>query len=71
MPPDAEGMQLFRRFPFPGGVPSHASPETPGSNHEGGGRPAGVTSRRPLNHGRIHEDHSPTPIRTRGPRMAA
>jgi len=72
VPPDAEGMrQLFRQFSFPGGVPSHASPETPGSNHEGGGRPAGVTSRRPLNRGRIHEDHSPTPIRTRGPRMAA
>ncbi|MDV3257069.1 MAG: phosphoketolase family protein [Sphingomonas sp.] len=34
---DAEGMRsLFRRFSFPGGVPSHASPETPGSIHEGG-----------------------------------
>ncbi|MEU0570517.1 phosphoketolase family protein [Nonomuraea sp. NPDC005983] len=34
---DAEGMrQLFRQFSFPGGVPSHAAPETPGSIHEGG-----------------------------------
>jgi xylulose-5-phosphate/fructose-6-phosphate phosphoketolase len=34
---DAEGMRrLFRQFSFPGGVPSHASPETPGSIHEGG-----------------------------------
>ncbi|WP_269858241.1 phosphoketolase family protein [Streptomyces sp. RPT161] len=34
---DAEGMALlFRRFSFPGGVPSHVAPETPGSIHEGG-----------------------------------
>jgi xylulose-5-phosphate/fructose-6-phosphate phosphoketolase len=34
---DADGMrQLFRQFSFPGGVPSHVSPETPGSIHEGG-----------------------------------
>jgi xylulose-5-phosphate/fructose-6-phosphate phosphoketolase len=34
---DVEGLrQLFKRFSFPGGVPSHASPETPGSIHEGG-----------------------------------
>ncbi len=34
---DAAGMrQLFRQFSFPGGVPSHVSPETPGSIHEGG-----------------------------------
>jgi xylulose-5-phosphate/fructose-6-phosphate phosphoketolase len=34
---DAEGMEsLFRQFSFPGGVPSHVSPETPGSIHEGG-----------------------------------
>jgi xylulose-5-phosphate/fructose-6-phosphate phosphoketolase len=34
---DAEGMErLFRQFSFPGGVPSHAAPETPGSIHEGG-----------------------------------
>lgn len=34
---DAEGMKrLFRQFSFPGGVPSHASPDTPGSIHEGG-----------------------------------
>ncbi len=28
--------KLFRQFSFPGGIPSHASPECPGSNHEGG-----------------------------------
>jgi len=34
---DVAGMQrLFRQFSFPGGVPSHAAPETPGSIHEGG-----------------------------------
>ena len=34
---DVEGLQkLFRQFSFPGGIPSHASPETPGSIHEGG-----------------------------------
>ncbi|ADG90192.1 phosphoketolase family protein [Thermobispora bispora] len=34
---DAKGMRLlFRQFSFPGGVPSHAAPETPGSIHEGG-----------------------------------
>jgi xylulose-5-phosphate/fructose-6-phosphate phosphoketolase len=34
---DAEGMEcLFRQFSFPGGVPSHVAPETPGSIHEGG-----------------------------------
>jgi xylulose-5-phosphate/fructose-6-phosphate phosphoketolase len=34
---DAEGMKrLFRQFSFPGGVGSHATPETPGSIHEGG-----------------------------------
>ncbi|MFD9366594.1 phosphoketolase [Streptomyces sp. NPDC060020] len=34
---DATGMgALFRQFSFPGGVPSHVSPETPGSVHEGG-----------------------------------
>jgi xylulose-5-phosphate/fructose-6-phosphate phosphoketolase len=32
-----EGLQkLFKQFSFPGGVPSHAAPETPGSIHEGG-----------------------------------
>ncbi len=32
-----EGMQrLFKQFSFPGGIPSHAAPETPGSIHEGG-----------------------------------
>ncbi|HVL07441.1 MAG TPA: phosphoketolase family protein [Acidimicrobiales bacterium] len=35
--PDADGMKaLFRQFSFPGGIPSHAAPETPGSIHEGG-----------------------------------
>jgi xylulose-5-phosphate/fructose-6-phosphate phosphoketolase len=34
---DAKGMRvLFKQFSFPGGIPSHASPETPGSIHEGG-----------------------------------
>ncbi len=28
--------QLFRQFSFPGGIPSHVAPETPGSIHEGG-----------------------------------
>jgi xylulose-5-phosphate/fructose-6-phosphate phosphoketolase len=35
--PGEEGMRrLFRQFSFPGGIPSHAAPETPGSIHEGG-----------------------------------
>jgi xylulose-5-phosphate/fructose-6-phosphate phosphoketolase len=34
---DTEGLRrLFRQFSFPGGVPSHVAPETPGSIHEGG-----------------------------------
>src|SRR5580658_1618331 len=34
---DEDGMcRLFRQFSFPGGVPSHAAPQTPGSIHEGG-----------------------------------
>ncbi len=34
---DADGMKrLFTQFSFPGGIPSHAAPETPGSIHEGG-----------------------------------
>ena len=34
---DTEGMQkLFKQFSFPGGIPSHVAPETPGSIHEGG-----------------------------------
>jgi xylulose-5-phosphate/fructose-6-phosphate phosphoketolase len=37
VPRDAAGMAaLFRQFSFPGGVPSHVAPETPGSIHEGG-----------------------------------
>jgi xylulose-5-phosphate/fructose-6-phosphate phosphoketolase len=35
--PDEEGLKrLFKQFSFPGGIPSHAAPETPGSIHEGG-----------------------------------
>jgi xylulose-5-phosphate/fructose-6-phosphate phosphoketolase len=34
---DEQGIQrLFKQFSFPGGIPSHAAPETPGSIHEGG-----------------------------------
>ncbi len=34
---DTDGLrQLFRQFSFPGGIPSHVAPETPGSIHEGG-----------------------------------
>src|SRR5215475_6074907 len=34
---DEAGMKkLFKQFSFPGGIPSHAAPETPGSIHEGG-----------------------------------
>src|SRR3954452_2724500 len=34
---DGDGLrQLFRQFSFPGGIPSHVAPETPGSIHEGG-----------------------------------
>ncbi|MGW4328258.1 phosphoketolase family protein [Nocardia sp. NPDC004573] len=37
IPQDAAGMgALFHQFSFPGGVPSHCAPETPGSFHEGG-----------------------------------
>ena len=37
IPQDAAGMaRLFRQFSFPGGIPSHVAPETPGSIHEGG-----------------------------------
>ena len=37
VPQNEMGMrQLFRQFSFPGGVPSHVAPETPGSIHEGG-----------------------------------
>ena len=37
IPENEEGMQrLFRQFSFPGGIPSHDSPETPGSINEGG-----------------------------------
>jgi xylulose-5-phosphate/fructose-6-phosphate phosphoketolase len=35
--PDVDGLRaLFRQFSFPGGIPSHVAPETPGSIHEGG-----------------------------------
>ena len=34
---DEAGLKiLFKQFSFPGGIPSHVSPETPGSIHEGG-----------------------------------
>jgi xylulose-5-phosphate/fructose-6-phosphate phosphoketolase len=34
---DADGVRrLFKQFSFPGGIPSHVAPETPGSIHEGG-----------------------------------
>ncbi|MFB8792330.1 MAG: phosphoketolase family protein [Potamolinea sp.] len=34
---DTQGMKkLFKQFSFPGGIPSHVAPETPGSIHEGG-----------------------------------
>jgi xylulose-5-phosphate/fructose-6-phosphate phosphoketolase len=34
---DVDGMKrLFKQFSFPGGIPSHVAPETPGSIHEGG-----------------------------------
>jgi xylulose-5-phosphate/fructose-6-phosphate phosphoketolase len=37
VPQSEAGMQhLFKQFSFPGGIPSHAAPETPGSIHEGG-----------------------------------
>ena len=37
IPQTAAGMQkLFKQFSFPGGIPSHVAPETPGSIHEGG-----------------------------------
>ncbi len=37
IPHGEEGLRrLFRQFSFPGGIPSHAAPETPGSIHEGG-----------------------------------
>jgi xylulose-5-phosphate/fructose-6-phosphate phosphoketolase len=37
IPQDEAGMQrLFKQFSFPGGVPSHVAPQTPGSIHEGG-----------------------------------
>ncbi len=37
IPQNEEGMKrLFKQFSFPGGIPSHAAPETPGSINEGG-----------------------------------
>src|SRR5450432_3189790 len=37
IPETEEGLQkLFKQFSFPGGIPSHVAPETPGSIHEGG-----------------------------------
>ena len=46
---DAEGMKrLFTQFSFPGGIPSHVAPETPGSIHEGGERSATARSLDPI-----------------------
>jgi xylulose-5-phosphate/fructose-6-phosphate phosphoketolase len=37
VPQNEDGLQkLFKQFSFPGGIPSHVAPETPGSIHEGG-----------------------------------
>src|SRR5690348_13227474 len=37
IPQNEEGLRkLFKQFSFPGGIPSHVAPETPGSIHEGG-----------------------------------
>src|SRR5208337_4455329 len=37
IPQSTAGIQrLFKQFSFPGGIPSHVAPETPGSIHEGG-----------------------------------
>ena len=37
IPQDEDGIRrLFKQFSFPGGIPSHVAPETPGSIHEGG-----------------------------------
>ena len=37
IPQNKNGMRrLFKQFSFPGGIPSHAAPETPGSINEGG-----------------------------------
>src|SRR5438132_1345575 len=37
VPENEDGLrELFHQFSFPGGIPSHAAPETPGSIHEGG-----------------------------------
>jgi len=37
IPQDEDGLKrLFKQFSFPGGIPSHVAPETPGSIHEGG-----------------------------------
>jgi xylulose-5-phosphate/fructose-6-phosphate phosphoketolase len=37
IPQDTDGIRrLFKQFSFPGGIPSHVAPETPGSIHEGG-----------------------------------
>ena len=43
---DEEGMKrLFKQFTFPGGIPSHVAPETPGIIHEGGELGYAVSSR--------------------------
>jgi hypothetical protein len=46
--PDEEGMKrLFTQFSFPGGIPSHVAPETPGSIHEGGELGYALSQRQP------------------------
>jgi xylulose-5-phosphate/fructose-6-phosphate phosphoketolase len=43
---DENGLrELFRQFSFPGGIPSHVAPETPGSIHEATARPRRARSR--------------------------
>ena len=44
--------ELFRQFSFPGGIPSHVAPETPGSIHEGGELGYALTHDRPTCTGR-------------------
>jgi xylulose-5-phosphate/fructose-6-phosphate phosphoketolase len=47
VPLNEDGMRkLFRQFSFPGGIPSHAAPDVPGSIHEGG--ELGYARRMPL-----------------------
>ena len=55
---DAAGMgRLFKQFSFPGGIPSHAAPETPGSIHEGGELGYSLVHQVPLNAARTNPKH--------------